>query len=86
MAKVRIKLNRREVRRLLRGEGQYSGVAEDLKRRADNIAAAAGDGMEVDTGVGRNRARASVRTATPEAVEAEATSRALTRALDAGRS
>jgi hypothetical protein len=86
MALQRIKLNSPEIRRMLRGEGQYGGVADDLNRRARNIAKAAGEGMEVDTEVGPNRVRASVRTATPEAMRREAQDRALTRAIDAGRS
>lgn len=78
---VRIELNRQAVRDLLRSPE----VAADLKRRADAIAKAAGEGMESDIEIGPNRARASVRTATFEAVRAEARKRALTRALDAGR-
>lgn len=60
-------------------------VRADLEARARRIAAAAGPGMEVDVEVGAKRARASVRTATYEAMRAEATDRALSRALDAGR-
>ena len=78
---VRIVLNRKGMRQLLRSPE----VLADLKRRAEAIAAAAGSGMEVSAMVGRNRARASVITATSEARNAEATSRALTRAIDAGR-
>lgn len=81
MANVRIEVNHRGVRQLLRS----TEVRTDLERRARNIAASAGPGFEVDAQVGTERARASVRTATSEAREAEATSRALTRALDAGR-
>lgn len=77
----KVRLNRKGVRELLRSRE----VLSDLERRANAIAAAAGEGMEVDSEVGRNRARASVRTATREAVLAEAQQRALTRALDAGR-
>lgn len=77
----RVRLNRKGVRELL----QSREVLSDLERRANAIAAAAGEGMEVDSEIGRNRARASVRTATREAVLAEAQQRALTRALDAGR-
>ena len=77
----RVRLNRKGVRELLRSRE----VLSDLERRANAIAAAAGEGMEVDSEIGRNRARASVRTATREAVLAEAQQRALTRALDAGR-
>jgi hypothetical protein len=42
--------------------------------------------METESSTGPNRARASVWTATREAMEAEAKDRALTRAIDAGRS
>lgn len=61
------------------------GVESDLRRRAAAIARAAGPGMKTDSRLGRNRARASVFTATPEAMRAEASERALTRALGAGR-
>ncbi len=77
----KVRINRKGVRELLRSRE----VLSDLERRANAIAAAAGEGMEVDSEVGRNRARASVRTATREAVLAETQQRALTRALDAGR-
>lgn len=79
---VRIKVNRRTLRWYLEGGG---GVSQDLKARADRIASAAGAGMETDYQVGRNRARASVRTATYDAMRAEAKTRALSRAFDAGR-
>lgn len=78
---VRVELNRAAVRDLLKSPE----VLADLERRAEAIAAAAGEGMEVDSQIGSNRARASVRTATFEAMRAEATERRLTRALDAGR-
>ena len=77
----RIVLKHKGMRQLLRSPE----VLADLKRRAESIAAAAGSGMEVSAMVGRNRARSSVITATSEARNAEATSRALTRAIDAGR-
>jgi hypothetical protein len=60
-------------------------VRADLKRRTDRIAAAAGQGFEASVEVGRNRARGSVITATPEARSAEARDHVLLRALDAGR-
>jgi tRNA A37 threonylcarbamoyltransferase TsaD len=60
-------------------------VQQDLRRRADRIAAAAGPGMQASVQVGRNRARGSVITVTQQARENEARNRALTRALDAGR-
>lgn len=80
-AEVKIKLHKQAVRALLRS----NEVLTDLQKRATDIAVAAGPGMEVDTEIGRNRARASVRTATPEAVRAEAKDRDLTKAIDAGR-
>lgn len=83
--RVRVTLNHSEVRRMLRGEGQYVGVLHDLRRRAEAVAAAAGEGFEADTFVGRNRARAGVITATPAAMEAEARDHTLIRALDAAR-
>ena len=78
---VRIKLNSAEVAALLRTDA----VGRDLEERARRIANAAGPGMEVTRRVGRKRQRVSVITATPEAMHAEAATRALTRALDAGR-
>ena len=78
---VRIELNRDGIAALLKS----SEVQDDLRRRAEAIAKQAGDGFEVDVRVGANRARASVRTATIEAMRAEAESRTLTQALDAGR-
>ncbi|MFB7798936.1 hypothetical protein [Isoptericola sp. NPDC056134] len=81
---IRLKLNHKNIRALLRSEP----IRADIERRARAVAAAAGGeekGFEVDVRVGSNRVRASVRTATREAREAEATDRTLTRALDAGR-
>jgi hypothetical protein len=79
--KVRIEMNSAGFRALLRSQP----VLDDLARRADAIAAAAGEGFEADARVGANRARASVRTATAEARRAEAVDKALTSAIDAGR-
>jgi hypothetical protein len=76
-----VKLNHRNMAALLRS----APVEAELKRRADRIAAAAGPGMEASSGQGRTRARASVVTVTNQARAAEARTRALTRALDAGR-
>ena len=78
---VKVKLNSSGVRELLRSPG----VLADLEARAKRIAAAAGGGMVVESAVGANRARAVVITGTREAMEAEARTRALTRAVDAGR-
>lgn len=82
MRNVIIKLVPAGIRALLRSPE----VEHDLERRAQAIAAAAGEGMEVSTFRGPNRVRATVITATTEARVAEATDRALTRAIDAGRS
>jgi hypothetical protein len=79
--RVRIEVNRKGVRALLRDER----VQADLKRRAEAIAKAAGPGMVVTSRITGNRARAGVHTETIEAKRAEATDRALTRAIDAGR-
>ena len=81
MPNARIVLNRKAIRDLLRSDA----VLRDLERRARQIASAAGPGHEVDAEVGRNRARASVRTDSVAAIRAEATTRNLTRAFDAGR-
>lgn len=80
-ANVRVVLNRRAVRDLLRS----SEVVADLRARAGRIADAAGEGMEARTQLSKTRARAAVFTATPQARAAEAKNRTLTRALDAGR-
>jgi hypothetical protein len=81
MAKPRIKLTMSGPRQVR----QSAGVAADMAARAGRIAAAAGAGMEVNTNMGPSRARASVVTATSDARRAEASGRALTRAIDAGR-
>ena len=60
-------------------------VQDDLVARANRIASAAGPGMQVRTEIGPNRARAAVITGTTRAVIAEATDRALTRSITAGR-
>lgn len=83
--KLNVKLNKDEVRKLLRGEGPYQGVRPDLQRRMDRIAAAAGPGHKAELEVGQNRLRAAVWTDTDEARKAEATDLTLTRAIDAGR-
>lgn len=78
---VRVVLNHANIAKLLKSPV----VRADLEARAQRIAAAAGEGMEMESMIGRTRARASVRTATRAARVAEATNRALTNALDAGR-
>lgn len=81
MANVKVKLNRKTVRDLLRSHE----IKQDLEERGRRIAAAAGPGHRVDSEVGPNRVRVAVITDTAEARHDEATRRTLTRALDAGR-
>lgn len=73
-------LNHAGVRELLRSKM----VLADMKRRAERIAAVAGPGHEVETFVGRNRARATVRTVTDEAKIAQEAHQNLTHAIRAG--
>lgn len=79
MAKV--KLNRRGMAALLKSDG----VQADLERRAQRIAETAGEGHEAGSRIGKTRARASVITATFDAMYREAVDRNLSRAFDAGR-
>ncbi|ROS62203.1 hypothetical protein EDF38_1306 [Frigoribacterium sp. PhB160] len=82
-SKVRIEITPGAIQEILKS----AEVQADLRDRAERIASAAGssEDYEVDTRVGRTRARASVRTASFEAMRDEAENRTLTRALDAGR-
>src|SRR5690606_40547112 len=75
MQVLRLQFNTRGVRGMLNSDG----VQRDLKRRADRIAAAAGDGMAASVQSGRTRARGSLYSRTPEAMEREARHAALTR-------
>lgn len=77
----RIEVNSDGIRAIL----QSPEVQELLLAKAQRIAAAAGEGMEASSRVGKTRARASVITATRAARLAEANDRALTSAIDAGR-
>jgi hypothetical protein len=80
-ANVRIVLNSPGIRQLLRSDE----VEADLKRRADAVAQAAGDGHAASSAKGSNRARASVVTETFDAIRSESENHTLTAALDAGR-
>ena len=62
-----------------------AGVDADLERRAGRVAAAAGEGFEVRRTINPGRVGYLVYADTLEAMEAEATDKALTRAIDAGR-
>ncbi|QTV79484.1 hypothetical protein [Microbacterium sp. NIBRBAC000506063] len=79
--KMRIQINKPGVLALLNAPE----VAADLTSRGNRMAAAAGDGFEVDTTSNRDRAVVFVRTATVDAMRAEAKDRSLTRSIDAGR-
>lgn len=81
-AKVtRIVFKTKGFRQILRSQA----VAADLARRGNAIAAAAGEGVGVQTSVGANRARVTVATETREAAKSEAVDKTLTRAIGAGR-
>lgn len=77
-ANVRIQLNHPAVRSILRSDR----VMRDLQKRANAIAAKAGPGHEVDTRIGRNRDRATVRTSHPVGASGRAN---LKNAISAGR-
>ena len=79
--KIRVELNSAGIDQLLKSPE----VMAELQRRAGRVAAAAGEGFEAETYIGRDRARAVVRSTTAKAARAEAQDRALTRALDAAR-
>ncbi len=80
-ATMKVDIDSRAVDALLKSRD----VRADLERRGAAIAAAAGEGMEVDSSVGATRARVVIFTDTFPARRAEASRRALTSALDAGR-
>lgn len=82
MADIRVEINDAAAEALLKSPE----VRADLRRRAQRIAAAAGQGSyDVTSSTTPSRARVSVGTADYTARKAEATQRSLTRALDAGR-
>ena len=60
-------------------------VEKELKKTADAVAADAGAGYESSRGDGRTRSRASVVTASAEAIRAESKSNSLLRALASRR-
>ena len=76
-----LEINRAAVRALL----QSPEMQDEVYRRARRIADEAGPGFEADVQVGRTRARAMVKSTDFQSMRAEATDRALTRAIDAGR-
>jgi hypothetical protein len=76
-----VKINRKAISQLLKS----SEVSADLRRRAGQIASAAGAGHKPSVQTGRTRARATVITTTTEARVAQATDRNLSNAITAGR-
>ena len=82
MARPKIKWNRAAFNALRTAPG----VEADLTERAQAMAAAAGDGVEMlPAEAGRRRAHRVVATVTVEAARANAKNNTLIRALDAGR-
>jgi hypothetical protein len=81
--KVRIVLNSDGIKALL----QSDEILDDMRRRAENVADAAGGQPDyvADAWVGFDRARATVHTATHQARSDEANNRTLTRSVDAAR-
>lgn len=77
----RIKWNRPGFEDLRRSPG----VEGDLRRRAEAIAAACGDGYVAESGQGATRARAAVITATGKAIRDNATRNTILRNLGQGR-
>jgi len=78
---VRIKIIPGAIDRLLK----EPGVQADLRRRGEAIAARAGPGHAVDLNIESRRASVIVVTTSFEAMQAEASHRNLTRAVEAGR-
>lgn len=82
MPNMRIEIDDAGVRELLKSRA----VQDDLARRGQRIANAAGDGFAVERGTrGKTRTRVFVQAETAKARRAEATNRALSKSLDAGR-
>lgn len=82
MAGTRVELNGRGFVELL----QSDGVQNDLQRRAEAIASAAGDGFVVEQmRTTSSRSRVAVKADTVAAKRAESENGALSRAIDAGR-
>lgn len=79
-SQLKVVVNSKSVEELLKVT-----VVPLLEEKGRSIANAAGPGHRVETTIGPRRARVAVITDTFEAMHAEATSRSLTRAIDAGR-
>lgn len=81
MAKIRVELDKKGIRQLLKSQEMQALVNERAKR----IAASAGPGHAVEPDNTGDRARASVVTRSYAAKKAEAKNRTLTRAIQAAR-
>lgn len=81
MERITVKVNSRQVESYLKS----ASVQAELGRRARAAADAAGPGYEASVIVGATRARASVITATPEAMADNARNQSLLRAIGAQR-
>lgn len=79
--RAEIKLNSKGISQLLK----HDTTRKAAEKRAKAIAAAAGPGYEASSMIGRNRARASVITATPAAARRDAKQGTLLRSAGAGR-
>ncbi|MHA7287117.1 hypothetical protein ACX80I_12620 [Arthrobacter sp. MDT3-44] len=77
---MKIKHNTAAYRELLRSQA----MLDEVKKRADRIAAAAGPGFESSAIVGKNRARASVRTTDIPSMIRNSRENTLIRALRGG--
>lgn len=83
MGTVKVEQNSKAIEAIMRSPE----VVAALKRKADAIARAAGPGFRSEVKQGtKDRARATVWAGTYEARRAQAKDRALTKAIDAGRS
>lgn len=77
MSKVQFKLNKAGVREMLRS----SGTANVCREHANKIAGRCGSGYEVSTYIGTNRANASVKAVTEEAIRENYENNTLEKAL-----
>lgn len=80
MGKFAVELNSKGVQEYLKS----ASVQAELKRRAEAIARASGEGYEASSLVGKSRARASVITATAGAIVDNQRNNTLLRNLGAG--
>jgi len=80
-ALTKFELNSKGIRAMLRS----AEVEADMLRRAERVAAAAGEGFEASSYVGSGRASARVITATGDAMRDEAENKTLTRSFGAAR-